>query len=116
MIIVTVKKDNEEYFLKEEPTKIYYTGKTKTFPSTVAINKLYYFMPHIKGKGVRDIYLIKIVRIGSKTEVHPEMEDKKAPRLVFELEYLESLPEYKMINLNFQRAFTDTFLGRVIKI
>ena len=38
MIIVTVKKDNEEYFLKEEPTKIYYTGKTKTFPSTVAIN------------------------------------------------------------------------------
>ena len=33
MIIVTVKKDNEEYFLKEEPTKNYYTGKTKTSPS-----------------------------------------------------------------------------------
>ena len=71
-------------------------------------------MPHIKGKGVRDIYLIKIVRIGSKTEVHPEVEDKKAPRLVFELEFLKSLSEYKMINLNFQRAFTDTFLGRVL--
>ena len=50
-----VKKDNEEYFLKEEPTKIYYTGKAKTFPSTVAINKLYYFMPYIKEKGVRDL-------------------------------------------------------------
>ena len=68
----------------------------------------------IKGKGVRDIYLIKIVRIGSKAEVHPEVEDTKVPRLVFELEYLESLPKYKMINLNFQRAFTDTFLGRVL--
>ena len=71
-------------------------------------------MPHIKGKGVRDLYLIKIVRIGSKTEIHPELVDEKAPRLVFELEYLESLPEYKMIHLNFQQAFTDTFLGRVL--
>jgi DNA (cytosine-5)-methyltransferase 1 len=71
-------------------------------------------MPHIKGKGVRDLYLIKIVRIGSKTEIHPEIEDEKAPRLVFELEYLECLPEYKMINLNFQHAFTDTLLGRVL--
>jgi DNA (cytosine-5)-methyltransferase 1 len=72
-------------------------------------------MPHIKGKGVRDLYLIKIARLGSKIEVHPDVEDKKAPRLVFELEYLESLPEYKMINLKFQRAFTDTFLGRVME-
>ena len=72
-------------------------------------------MPHIKGKGVCDLYLIKIVRIGSKTEVHPEVVDEKAPRLVFELEYLESLPEYLKINLNFQRSFTDTFLGRVLK-
>lgn len=115
LLIGFVKKDNEEYFLSQEPSKLYYTGNVGTFPSTIALNKLYYFMPHIKGKGVRDLYLIKIVRIGSKTEIHPEVEDKKAPRLVFELEYLESLPEYKMINLNFQRAFTDTFLGRVMK-
>jgi DNA (cytosine-5)-methyltransferase 1 len=114
LLIGFVKKDNEDYFLTEEPSKLYYTGNIGTFPSTIALNKLYYFMPHIKGKGVRDLYLIKIVRIGSKTEVHPEIEDGKAPRLVFELEYLESLPEYKMINLNFQHAFTDTFLGRVI--
>ena len=115
LLIGLVKKDNEDYFLKEEPSKLYYTGNVATFPSTIALNKLYYFMPHIKGKGVRDLYLIKIVRIGSKSEVHPETEDDKAPRLVFELEYLESLPEYKMISLNFQHAFTDTFLGRVLK-
>ena len=115
LLIGIVKKDNEEYFLSQEPSKLYYTGNVRTFPSTIALNKLYYFMPHIKGKGVRDLYLIKIVRVGSKTEIHPEAEDKKAPRLVFELEYLESLPDYRMINLNFQRAFTDTFLGRVLK-
>ena len=114
LLIGLVKKDNEEYFLNQEPSKLYYTGNVGTFPSTIALNKLYYFMPHIKGKGVRDLYMIKIVRVGSKTEIHPEVEDAKAPRLVFELEYLESLPEYKMINLSFQRTFTDTFLGRVM--
>ena len=114
LLIGLVKADNIDYFLKEEASKLYYTGNVNTFPSTIALNKLYYFMPHIKGKGVRDIYLIKIVRIGSKNEVHPEEDDTKAPRLVFELEYLESLPEYKMINLNFQHAFTDTYLGRVM--
>ena len=72
-------------------------------------------MPYIKGKGVRDLYLIKIVRIGSKTEVHPEVEDTKAPRLVFELEFLKRFPKYKMVTLNFQRAFTDTFLGKVLE-
>ena len=114
LLIGFVKYDNESYFLKKEPTKLYYTGNVNNFPSTIALNKLYYFMPHIKGKGVRDLYLIKIVRIGSKAEIHPDMEDMKAPRLVFELEYLESLPKYKMIHLNFQHAFTDTFLGRVM--
>ena len=113
LLIGLVKKDNEEYFLKEEPTKIYYTGKTKTFPSTVAINKLYYFMPYIKEKGVRDLYLIRVARIGNKAEIHPDSKDDE-PRLVFELEYLESLPEYEMVKLN-RYWFKDTLLGFVMK-
>ncbi len=113
LLIGIVKTDNEEYFLKEEPTKIYYTGKTKTFPSTVAINKLYYFMPYIKGKGVRDLYLIRIVRIGCKAEVNPKSSDEE-PRLVFELEYLESLPEYEILSLT-RYWYKDTLLGRVFK-
>jgi len=114
LLIGLVKKDNEEYFLKEEPTKIYYTGKTKTFPSTVAINKLYYFMPYIKEKGVRDLYLIRVARIGNKAEIHPESNDEE-PRLVFELEYLESLPEYEMLSLT-RYWYKDTLLGRIVKI
>lgn len=113
LLIGLVKKDNEEYFLREEPTKIYYTGKTKTFPSTVAINKLYYFMPYIKEKGVRDLYLIRVARIGNKAEIHPISRDEE-PRLVFELEYLESLPEYEPITLT-RYWYKDTLLGRVFR-
>ena len=113
LLIGLVKKDNEEYFLREEPTKIYYTGKTKTFPSTVAINKLYYFMPYIKEKGVRDLYLIRIARIGTKSEIHPETRDDDS-RLVFELEYLESLPDYEKVSL-YRYWYKDTLLGKVFR-
>ena len=116
LLIGVVKKDNEEYFLKEEPTKIYYTGPSGTFPSTIALNKLYYFMPYIKGKGVSDLYLIRVARVGNKAEVHPETNDDR-PRLVFELEYLESLPRNQWVHLdkdsNF--AFKDTLLGRIFR-
>lgn len=113
LLVGYVKPDNQDYFLNIEPTKIYYTGKTKSFPSTIALNKLYYFMPYIKGKGVKDLYLIRIARIGNKAQIHPESNDTD-PRLVFELEYLESLPEYRPIHLDFNRTYTDTFLGRVM--
>ena len=113
LLIGLVKKDNEDYFLTKEPTKIYYTGKTNTFPSTIAINKLYYFMPYIKEKGVQDLYLIRIARIGNKAEIHPNSNDDE-PRLVFELEYLESLPDYVMIKLA-RYWYRDTLLGRIFK-
>lgn len=71
-------------------------------------------MPYIKGKGVRDLYLIRIARIGTKAEIHPKSNDTD-PRLVFELEYLQSLPDYVPIRLNLLRTYTDTFAGRIFK-
>lgn len=112
LLIGLVKKDNQDYFLNLEPTKIYYTGKTKSFPSTIALNKLYYFMPYIKGKGVRDLYVIRKARIGSKAEVCPESKDKEA-RLVFELEYIQSLSDYIPNKLSINYTWTDTFLGKI---
>ena len=112
LLIGLVKLDNQDYFLDGAPTKIYYTGKTKAFPSTIALNKLYYFMPYIKGKGVKDLYLIRVARIGNKAEINKGSKDTD-PRLVFELEYLESLPEYKPVKLNIFNTFRDTVLGRV---
>lgn len=113
LLIGFVKADNTDYFLDGGQTKIYYTGKTKSFPSTIALNKLYYFMPYIKSKGVKDLYLIRIARIGNKSEIYPDTEDKD-PRLVFELEYLESLPNYIMLKPNIFNTYRDTVLGRVM--
>lgn len=113
LLVGLIKLDNQEYFLDGAPSKVYYTGKTKSFPSTIALNKLYYFMPYIKGKGVKDLYLIRIARIGSKAEVNKTSKDTD-PRLVFELEYLESLPEYKPVKLNIFNTFRDTVLGSML--
>ena len=113
LLIGLVKLDNQDYFLDGAPTKIYYTGKTKAFPSTIALNKLYYFMPYIKGKGVKDLYLIRVARIGNKAEINKGSKDTD-PRLVFELEYLESLPEYKPAKLNIFNTFRDTVLASIL--
>lgn len=109
VLIGLVKEDNEEYFLDGGQTKIYYTGKTKNFPSTIALNKLFYFMPYIKGKGVKDLYLIKIARIGNKAEIHPKSNDKE-PRLVFDLELIHQFKDYKPIQPNIFHTYRDTTL------
>lgn len=113
LLIGFVKPDNTDYFLDGGQSKLYYTGKTKSFPSTIALNKLFYFMPYIKGMGVKDLYLIRKARIGNKAEIHPQSNDKDA-RLVFELEYLESLPNYVMIKPNIFNTYRDTVLGKVM--
>ena len=111
VLIALVKKDNEEIYLNQLST-IYYTGKR--FPSTVALNKLYYFMPYIKGKGVKDIYYIKIARIGSKQEVHPECNDLGS-RLVFEIEYVTQLfNTYLPIQLDIWHTYKDTSLDKLV--
>lgn len=112
LLIGFVKPDNTDYFLDGGQSKIYYTGKVKSFPSTIALNKLYYFMPYIKGRGVRDLYIIRIARIGTKAEIHAESDDR-TPRLVFDLEYLESLPDYVPVRLNIFQTYRDTLLGQV---
>lgn len=109
VLIGLVKEDNEEYFLDGGATKMYYTGKTKNFPSTIALNKLFYFMPYIKGKGVKDLYLIKIARIGNKAEIYPTSNDKE-PRLVFDLELIHQYKEYKNIQPNIFHTYRDTTL------
>lgn len=72
-------------------------------------------MPYIKGKGVRDLYLIKVARVGSKHEVHPEY-DINDFRLVFEIEYIDQLfSNYLPIHLNIWRTFTDTTMCNLLK-
>lgn len=113
VLISLVKPDNIEHNV-DHSAKIYYTGKK--FPTTVALNKLYYFMPYIKGLGVRDLYLIKIARVGTKQEVYPECDDNDF-RLVFEIEFVKQLfTDYQPVHLNIWRTFTDTTIARLINL
>lgn len=110
VLISLVKNDNVDLFL-DGTARIYYTGKK--FPSTIALNKLYYFMPYIKRRGIRDIYIIKIARVGSKHEVHPEA-DENDLRLVFEIEKIGRLfDKYKSVHLNIWDTFTDTTIKKI---
>ncbi len=112
VLISLVKKDNVESFL-DGTARIYYTGKR--FPSSIVLNKLFYFMPYIKRRGIRDVYLIKIARVGSKREVHPEA-DENDLRLVFEIEKVGRLfDKYKLIHLNIWETFTDTTIRQLLK-
>ena len=112
VLISLVKKDNVEQYL-DNTAKIYYTGKK--FPATVALNKLYYFMPYIKGKGIKDLYFIKIARVGTRKEGQPD-EDPKDFRLVFEIEYVSQLfDDYKPIGLEIWHTFTDTTMDSLLK-
>lgn len=111
LLVCNVKKDNWKQFL-DGTAEIYYTGKK--FPSTVALNKLYYFVPYISGKGIRDLYYIKIARLGYRKEGQAE-EDKKDIRLVFEIEFVKHLFEdYKPVKLKIWRTYTDTILSEIL--
>lgn len=113
LLICNVKKDNWEQYL-DGSAKIYYTGKK--FPTTVALNKLYYFMPYLSGKGVRDLYYIKIARLGYRKEGQKN-EDKNDLRLVFEIERIGQLfDNYKKVKLEIWRTFTDTTMERIAEL
>lgn len=110
-LISLAKKDNFEQYL-DRTAPIYYTGKK--FPFAVALNKLYYFMPFLKGKGIRDLYLIKIARVGTRKEGQLG-EDKNDFHLMFEIEFAKQLfDDYKHIELKICRAFTDTNIRDLI--
>lgn len=112
LLVCNVKKDNWKQYL-DGSAKIYYTGKK--FPTTVALNKLYYFMPYISGKGIRDLYCIKTARLGYRKEGQDE-EDKNELRLVFEIERVGQLFEnYQKINLEIWRTFTDTSIKTIME-
>lgn len=111
LLICYVKKDNWAQYL-DGSAKIYYTGKK--FPATVALNKLYYFMPYLSGKGIRDLYYIKVARLGYRKEGQKN-EDKNDLRLVFEIERISKIfNDYKNVKLEIWHAFTDTIMEMIL--
>lgn len=113
LLICNVKRDNWKQYL-DGSAEIYYTGKR--FPLTVALNKLYYFMPYLSGKGIRDLYYIKIARLGYRKEGQAE-EDKNDLRLVFDIERIGKIfDDYKKVKLEIWRTFTDTTMEKIAQL
>lgn len=111
VLISLVKDDNKKDF-EDGSARIYFTGKK--FPSSVALNKLYYFMPYIKKKGIRDLYLIKIARVGTRKEGQPD-NDPNDFRLVFEIEFVKKLyDDYKPVELDIWHTFKETTMKEII--
>lgn len=112
VLVGLVKNDNIASY-NNQSAKVYYTG-TK-FPSTIKLNELYYFMPYTKQKGIRDLYLIKVARVGTKHEVRRESNDRDL-RLIFEIEYLKPLFKvFKPFRLNIWNTFTDMKMGNLLE-
>ena len=101
VLIGLVKEDNRQYQAFADGTAtLYYSGKQ--FPTTIALQDLHFFMPYIKGKGIRDVYEITKVRTVTGREAKQTNEDdadSKALRLAFELRYVrKQYAEYQPID------------------
>lgn len=73
-------------------------------------------MPYLSGKGIRDLYYIKIARLGYRKEGQAN-EDKNDLRLVFEIERVGQLfDDYKKVKLEIWRTFTDTTMEKIMEL
>lgn len=91
---------------------LYYTGRQ--FPTTIALHDLHFFIPYIKGKGIRDVYeIIRIRTITAQEAKRTEYDDSLVNdlRLAFELRFNRRLfDDYQMINTHkmILHTFIDT--------
>ena len=86
---------------------LYYTGSK--FPATIALQDLHFFMPYIKGQGIRDVYEITRVRTISAKEAKQQdgEEGENDIRLAFELRFVRcQFPCYQPINTSKMANYT----------
>lgn len=110
LLVGLVKKDNQDSFL-DHSANIYYTGKQ--FPSTIDLKKISFFLPYISGKGIRDIYRVKKIRVGTYKEGQSNVNPDDY-RLVFELEFVKRISRaYKPHTLEIWHTFSNTSLSQL---
>lgn len=118
-LVVNRKRVNEEMF-DNGSADLYYTGSN--FPTTIALHDLHFFIPYIKGKGIRDVYEVKRVRTITAKEAKGDEGSENDLRLAFELEFKRHLfDDYKKIDTSrmSNNTFIDTTfdaIGSILKI
>lgn len=112
----SVRRGYTQSFLDGTAT-LYYTGKQ--FPTTIALQNLHFFIPYIKGQGIRDVYEIVRVRTITAKEAK-QTEGDEVPvddlRLAFDLQSGKHLfTDYKMIDTHKMayNTFIDTTFDRI---
>ena len=88
---------------------LYYTGSH--FPTTIALQDLHYFMPYIKGQGIRDVYEIVRMRTVTAKEVKQVESEGTADdlRLAFDLRFSRQLfADYQKIDTH--KMICHTFI------
>lgn len=118
VLIGLVKEDNRLFqaFMDGTAT-LYYSGKQ--FPTTIALQDLHFFMPYIKGKGIRDVYeIVKVRTITGKEAKQTDEDDAdcKALRLAFELRYVrKQYAEFQPIDTTkmIVHTFVDTTFDKL---
>lgn len=107
-LISLIKKDREEAFENQKALE-YFTGAR--FPATIDLKNLTFFIPYIKGKGIRDLYAIKKTYV---KEYRKNDSDKTEYRLCFDIQFVKQLfDNYKMCKLEIWRTFTDTNINTI---
>ena len=119
VLIGLIKESSRRDYLKkfEEGTAdLYYTGPS--FPTSIALHNLHYFIPYFKGKGIRDVYEITRIRTikGSEAKQMNVWEGKDDMRLAFHLKLHNQLSkDYRLIKSHqwIDYTFLDTTFGEL---
>lgn len=119
VLIGLVKESSRKNYLKkfeDGEADLYYTGPS--FPTSIALHNLHYFIPYFKEKGVRDVYEITGVRTikGSEAKLIDVEAGKDDLRLAFHLK-----PHHQLSNDNqaikshqwIDYTFLDTTFGEL---
>lgn len=111
------RKGYFESFINSNAT-LYYTGAQ--FPTTIPLQNLHFFMPYIKGEGIRDVYEITRVRTITSKEAKQDIGcGGNDIRLAFELKFIRrQYSDYQPINILNMIIYTfiDTTFDKLNKI
>lgn len=118
-VLIGLVKENNRLFqaFMDGTATLYYSGKQ--FSTTIALQDLHFFMPYIKGKGIRDVYeIVKVRTITGKEAKQTDEDDadSKALRLAFELRYVrKQYAEFQPIDTTkmIVHTFVDTTFDKL---
>lgn len=113
ILIGLIPEKNKNVFLSKEG-QYYYTGNK--IPKVIDFRRTFLFMPYIKGKGVRDMYMIKSAWIGEKKDIGLNGKEGDL-RIILKLKFLKQIfSSYMPIHLNLWHTYTYSNLQRLNEI